>query len=211
MACYKIAGAHRLFYVEPYLVGGANPGAVVTTTTMNADSYIGDTGEEGIRLTRETLLQDITSDQLGKGIVDEVYQGANLTMEFVAQDVNREIVLRLLYPWQTSITDDGLDAQIQDYGPPGTMVCARMGVLVAFPVEDTPAYTADSGATGPFNFGSNGRAFVGINVGPVPETLDTTPRFIPVRFRCYPFYNTSTKLWKFWEWVSCELDPYHST
>jgi hypothetical protein len=205
--CYKISGAHRLYYMEPKELNDRLDTSVATAVAaLTMANYIGDTGEEGIRLNRDVIVQDITSDQLGKSIVDGVYQGANVELEFVAQDVIRDAVVRLLYPWQVNFTTAAQAVSIEKLGDPGAMACAASGLLVAYPIPGTTAFTAIAGSA-IANY--TARAFMGVSVGPVSESLDTTPRFIPVRFRCIPFWNDTDKKWRFWEWTSNTGEPWN--
>jgi hypothetical protein len=201
MACDRIAGAHRLYYA-PY-------GAASTT-------YLGQTGPEGITQIREILTQEITGDQLGPGaVIDHVYQGENLSIEFVVQEVNKDIVQMFLHPFQcTYLAGIATAARQEDYGVAGRLGCAVYGVLEAIPVAFTPAQAFTGGsaagtagvypgtaATTPMS----GRQYRGVVVGNVTDFLDTRARFIPISFKCYPFNDTlgdETTTLKHWEWIS---------
>jgi len=186
MACTALVGYHTLYYVP----SGATPS---TSTHL-----VGKTGEEGIRLTRDVLIQEITADELGpEAIVDGVYQGANMEMEFVLEEVNVESVQALMHPFQTNAA--GTSVEAGHVGVTGTLASGRAGTLFALPVANTPAANQDTGGS----LDGYGRIFQGINIGPVVETLDTTPRFIPIRFRCYPYplYASPSTL-VYWEWAA---------
>ena len=195
MACNKIAGYHYLYYAQY---------GIASDALTSGDHYLGVTGPEGIRLNRETQIEEITSDELGpNAIIDGVYQGDNITLEFVIQDVNKEIVQALMHPFQTEGESVGaLDVTPELVGIPGKFVCGVIGTLVALPLTGTPAadFTGVANADG-----TPGRRFKGINIGPVLETLDTTPRFVPIRFQAYPYQTTadvSAGTLRYWEWVS---------
>lgn len=196
MACDRIAGNHKLYYA-PY-------------GTTGAPTYLGQTGPEGIRMTRTIITDDVMSDELGGGIVDHVYRGENLQIEFVAQEVNKDIVQMFLHPWTNTYTAGVQTAARQeDYGVPGRLGCGVYGVLEAIPAAFSPAEAFTGGsaagtsgvypgtaATAP----ASGRQFKGIVVGDLTETLDTSARFVPVRFQCYPF--TVSSVLKHWQWIS---------
>ena len=178
---YKIAGYHKLYY---------DPSGTLPTLAQ----YVGTTGDEGIVLTRETLIQPITSDELGpEAIIDGVYQGANVTLEFVLQDINQDHVQALLHPFQES-SDSAVQSRV---GVAGQLGSGKAGMLYAEPIDGSPAYAAFGAGDATAN---QSRKFMGINVAPVVETLDATARFVPVRFQCYPFEVDSVL--HFWEWVS---------
>jgi hypothetical protein len=189
--CYRIAGAYRLYYASYDTDGEAE------FPVWNANYFLGSTGEEGVRSNREFFMQDITSDQMGQGIVDGVYQGSNLEIEFVVQDYARQSVQSLLYPWQTSA---GATAPVVDqslYGTPGSLACSKFGTLWMYPVTGTPAASfVQGGATS----GNNAMQFKGISIGPVAENFDTNARFVPVRFRCFPFYASSA--YRQFNWIA---------
>lgn len=205
--CYKIAGPHYLFYA-PYNGTDDFP-------TIAAAMYLGMTGAEGIRLNRETLLQDIQVDQLGQTIVDGVCQGESMELEFVLQDLNRQVVQAFMHPWNTAS-----DAELSDSGnvalgdgiteevmaTPGKTVCSVVGTLWMYPIAGTGAYSYTAGGA---TTGSTARQFKGICVGPLVENFDTNPRFVPVRFRAYPFYSSGTG-WKWWNWIANNTEPTHT-
>jgi hypothetical protein len=201
MACDRISGAHKLYYA-PY------------GTTSGGCVYLGATGPEGINQIREFNLQDITSDELGPNtIIDHVYQGENMSIEFVMQEVNKDICQMFLHPFQCTYASGVATAVKQEhFGAPGRLGCGVYGVLEAIPTAFSTAegYTGGS-ATGtsgtypgtPATTPTAGRQWRGLVVGTITESLDTRARFIPVRFQCYPFVDASdSNIVKHWKWIS---------
>ncbi len=199
MLCNIVSGGHKLYYA-PF--GTA-------ATAMTSDDYLGSTGEEGIRQNREWLMQEISSDELGPGaIVDGVFQGQNMEIEFVMQEMNTLRAQQFLHPFQQTFTSTAVTGiQQENYGVAGRLACGVVGILKAIPNFHTPAAAFDigtnnTGATsvypGTANATVSGRMYKGICIGTMVESLDNTPRFVPVRFRCYPFDDSGVmKMWKF--------------
>jgi hypothetical protein len=81
-------------------------------------------------------------------------------------------------------------------GTIGRMVCDFMGQLYAIPRTGTPAASLNSN--------NSGRMFYGIATGPRVEFLDTRPRFIPIQFQAYPFWDTTLTpdAWAWWRWTN---------
>lgn len=197
MACYRLAGGYRLYYAS---YNGDGAGAV---PTLAVGFYLGSTGEEGIRMNIDPIYQEVKSDQLGDAVVDDVYRGQNLQMEFVVQEYTRTAVQELLFPMQTSGGATGATVDTSLFGAPGSMACGFAGTLWAFPIPGTPAATL---AVGGATLTANAMQFTGMHVGPTPINLDTSGRFIPIRFRCYPFIGTGSKVRHF-EWVTNSTEP----
>lgn len=195
MPCDRIAGAHRLYYM-PF-------GATSAT-------YLGQTGEEGMRQIREVKLQAITSDEYGpEAVVDHVFQGQNLFLEFVVQEVNKDIVQMLLHPFQSEYTSTVQTSVAQHkYGVVGRLGCQVYGTLEAIPVahSSASAFTGGSatGVTGVYpgtpNTGNAGRRYKGLVTSDISESMDGTGRFVPVRFQAVPFDDSGTTV--LWQWIS---------
>lgn len=211
MACYRVAGAHKLYYAA---------------RGQEGVTYLGMTGDEGVRVTRDYLYQDITSDELGpQAIVDHVYQGSNLYLEFVLQELNFDIVQQFLHPFQNAFisgavpdpnnTASPATVHQERYGVPGRLGCAVMGTLEVLPVAFSPAEAFNAGsasgtagdypataATSPVA----GRRYKGIVTGSIVENLDSSARFVPVRFQCYPFLvgdepDELDAVYYHWTWI----------
>lgn len=198
MACDRIAGAHKLYYM-PF-------GATAAT-------YLGQTGEEGIRQIREMKIQPVTSDEFGPdAVVDHIFQGQNLFIEFVVQEVNKDIVQMLLHPFQSEYTGSVHTSVAQHrYGVVGRLGCQVYGTLEAIPVNFSSAagFTGGSanGAIGTYpgtnSSGTAGRQYKGMVVSDISESMDGTGRFVPVRFQAVPFVDPNdADLTVLWNWIS---------
>ena len=179
MACEKIAGYHDLYW-QPH--------------DAAYSESLGMTGPEGIELNKEVFIEPITGDALGPNtVIDGIYQGANVTVSFVLQDVKRTIVKRFLSPMTEDAENPKVTGRPEFLGVVGRMVCDFAGYLYAIPRAGTPAASLNAS-------GGSGRRLLGVCVGPRAEFLDTRPRFIPVQFQVYPEYLADE--WKFWTWTN---------
>lgn len=206
MACARIAGAHKLYY------------APFGDTTVTA---LGATGDEGIRVTGDEAVLDITSDELGPStVVDGVYQGKNLELEFVVQELNSLTAQMFLNPWQqTYASAVATGVSTENLGVPGRLVCAVWGTLEAIPVDFTSAADFRLGGAlgagtavypGTANTAVAGRRYRGLVIGAKTENMDNNPRFVPIRFKAYPFQITSGGVWKMWQWITAVDTPSQS-
>ena len=181
-ACDKISGAYQMYYV---------PHTTTLALTMSANVLsLGITGPEGVRFTREDHVDPIYDDENGPDAVqDVVMRGASATLEFVLEDIDREVVYQLLYPWSVNpATGASLPGRPDYYGVPGRFGCAVGGKIEAVPIIGSAADTAGFPVVAS---GLQSRKFYGIIESPVVENFDTAPRFIPIRFRCLPFYDAA--------------------
>lgn len=192
MSCPKIAGYHDLYW-QP--------------VDWDNSDWLGMTGPEGIELTKEINMTPIVGDALGPDtIIDGIYQGGNVSLSFTLQDVKLPIVKKFLNPFLDGTDLDEAAGSIitgrpERIGYPGRMVCDFAGKLYAIPRAGTPAASLNPG-------GASGRMFQGIASGPRVESLDTRPRFIPIMFQAYPFYDTtiSPQQWVWWRWTDANND-----
>lgn len=199
MACDIIAGAHKLYYA-PY------------GTTSGGVTYLGRTSEGGITQIRDFLTQEITADELGEGVVDEVYLGENMTLEFSLMDVNKDIVQEFLHPYQQTFASGVATAVKQEqYGVAGRLACGVYGVLEAIPVGFSPAEAFTGGSAAgtagtypgtPASTPLAGRQYRGLVIGTLTEGLNSRARIVPVRFRCLPYTDESSNRIQHWTWIS---------
>lgn len=174
----RIAGYHDLYWMEY----GVSTGAVL----------LGGTGPEGIQLELEEASTPIMGDALGPStIIDHVNQGGNCILSFVIQEVKLAVVRKFMNPWtQSTGTPTYGEFRI---GTPGALASqSAYGTLQAIPRTSTPAASYNAS-------GGSGLQFSGMRVGPRRFTLDTNPRYVPVRFQCVPFDIGSGDLgWAKW-------------
>lgn len=196
-ACYKVAGGYRIYYA-PYDTAGDDFPAIASY------HYIGMTGPEGFRMNKQTLFQEVGADQLGGTIVDVIHQGANMDLEFVVQDYSRESVQSLVYPFHTTGTTTTIAVDSSDFGISGACGSGYMGTLWMYPIAGTPAAALEFGGG---VVGTNAMQFKGMNIGPVTFNMDGTARFVPIRFRCFPFLTSSTGVMKHFNWITNADEP----
>lgn len=182
MSANMIAGYHDFYWLPP---GDSGP--------TDANDWIGATGPDGINVSETDNLQAITGDVLGPNtIVDHVSQGVNVTIEFTLQEVKLIACKRFMHPWQYA-SSDSVTGSAGLLPTPGILGSAMTGVLEAIPRSSTPAASLNAS-------GGNGRRYYGICIGPRNFTLDTTARFVPIRFQCYPFSDSGVI--KHHKWIS---------
>lgn len=200
--CTKISGAYRLYYVP---VADADTSPTLANLIGTAPVALGITGPEGVRLTREDHIDLIYDDENGPDAPqDAVFRGSSAHLEFVLQDINRKAVYQLLYPWALD-SGNSNHAEPEVYGTPGNFACAKYGKLEMIPISGSAAATAaNPNNADPGGSLGQGRLFIGLVEGPVVETFDTAARFIPVRFRCFPFATDGADdgTTVLWNWLS---------
>lgn len=185
MSC--IAGYHKLYWLNQ---GDSGP--------TDSGDYLGVTGPEGINYIEELNHSEITGDALGpSSIIDGVYQGKNVTLEFALQSVGSFCCKSFLNPftYRTSGSIETVTSGAGNFGIPGTLHSSYVGVLEAIPETGTPAASLNSS-------GGSCRRFYGLFIGPKRESLDVNQRIIPVRFRCFPWSDSADSLIKIYKWIS---------
>lgn len=162
----KIAGYFDIYWMEH----GVSSSAAI----------LGNTGPDGINWEEEFNLQEITGDAYGpRTVVDWIYQGGNMFLNFVIQDVKLISVKKFLNPWTFSTgTPTYGEGRMATPGALGSNTA--IGTLQLIPRSGTPAasYMASGGS---------GMQFKGLCIGPHNRSLDTRARFVPVRFQCVPY------------------------
>lgn len=175
MSANMIAGYCDLYWL-PY--GDSGP--------TDANDWLGST--EGLSYTHDEQIQEITGDPLGPGtVMDSVYQGGNWFLEFTVQEIKLLVAKRFLNPF-TQSAGESVTGRHGYVGTPGILGSSVTGVLEAIPRTSTPAASLNSS-------GGSGFRFYGHIIGPRRYSLTTVPRFVPVRFRCYPFTEDAVYKW----------------
>jgi len=174
-----VAGYHDLYWADR---------DVTSSPTFLA---LGSTGPEGIRVNQELSVAPITGDALGDTELDGIFRGQNLTIDFVLQEINDDVVRDFLAWFRETAVTVANTPYHGELGQVGEFICNLAGTLEARPRIGTAANTA--------NGGNSTRRYVGVNIGPIQETLDTNPNFIPCRFKAYPFDDSGTTRIFGWE------------
>lgn len=161
-----IAGYYDMYW----MANGVSSGA----------ASLGLTGPEGVEVEEEFNMQEITGDALGpKTVLDWIYQGGNLFLNFVIQEVKAAACMKFMNPW-TAATGTPTYGEFK-VGTPGTLASATsMGTLQMIPRTSTPAASY-------YGSGNQGFQFMGQVIGPHRRAFDTRARVVPVRFQCVPY------------------------
>lgn len=119
------------------------PFTCAATPPSGSSAPLGLIGPEGIRFSKSVSGEPITSDQYGKDtILDAVYSGGNLYLEFTLLEANLAAVKNLAHPFSgaPSSTTTALFGQEHELGNPGSLWSAGCSSLVITPVAGTLAY-----------------------------------------------------------------------
>lgn len=161
----------------------AGPFTGAYTPPSGSGGSIGIIGPEGVRWSRQLAGEPITSDQYGREtILDGVYTGGNLFLEFLLQEANSAIVKAMAYAFSgaPSSTTTALFSAENELGNPGQLWSAACGSLVLTPVQGSPAWNETTPVR---TFGLCGPA--------MGHTLDAYLRAgmksIPMRMLCLPY------------------------
>ena len=118
----------------------AGPFTLSFTPNGGSAGSLGIIGPEGIRWSRNYSGQPITGDLYGaETILDGVYTGGNLILEFLLQEANRTQVKALAYPFNASTTSSMTATLEHELGVPGVLWSKAAGSLVITPALGTKA------------------------------------------------------------------------
>lgn len=168
-----VAGPFRATYVGPG--GSSNP----------SSAHLGVIGSRGIRQIRRFEGEEYAADCAGNSIVEGVYLGGQVFLEFELEEANLQNVLALINPFKITVGNPTADTG-NEMGVPGTFMSSKAGSIVL-----NPLYTA----TG------NIHTTAGNQVTPVrtyglvtiaagferEELLSSRRKVIPIRLRCFPY------------------------
>lgn len=176
MSANMIAGYYDIYWME----NGVSSGAAT----------VGITGPEGVEIEEQANLFPITGDAFGpQTVVEHIYQGGNLFLNFVLQEVKLAAAKKFLNPWtQSAGTPAYGEFQV---GVPGQLGTNVYGTLQMIPRTSTPAASYQAS-------GGQGLQMTGIALGNYRKFFDTRARFIPVRFQAIPFSDSGTYRWAKW-------------
>lgn len=118
----------------------AGPFTLAYTPSGGSAASLGIIGPEGIRLTKNYACRPITSDLYGRDtILDGVYQGGNLYLEFLLQEANKANVKAMAFPFNVTTTSGSTMSLENELGVPGKLWSTGGGVLVLTAVTGTKA------------------------------------------------------------------------
>jgi hypothetical protein len=178
MSADMIAGYYDLYWMEEGVSSGA--------------ASLGSTGPEGIEFDEQANLFPITGDAFGpQTVVDWIYQGGNLILNFVLQEVKLAAAKKFLNPWTQELQGSPQYGEFR-LGVPGELGTNVMGTLQMIPRTGAPAASYMSSGT------AQGLQMVGIALGQYRKFFDTRARFIPVQFQAIPVSDSGTYRWAKW-------------
>lgn len=180
----------------PFKVSYAGPGLTTITDrtlagpTNPAAGSLGVIGSKGFRQIRRYALEDITTDLLGDTVVDSVFMGGDMFLEFELEEANKANVLCLENPYRTGTLSTSVDGD-NEVGIPGTFATTYAGSLVIEPLYynvGNPHSRAGTVTTPCRIYG-----LVALASGFEKEKLFASRRrTVPIRLRCYPYSDGAT-------------------
>ena len=167
-----IAGPFRASYAGP---AGASP----------ALAHLGVIGSRGIRQKRRVEIEEYSADLAGNSMVEGVYLGGQVFLEFDLEEVNLNTVGALCNQFKIGTITGTQDHQ-NEMGVPGTFVTSKAGSIVLEPLYSASGNihtTAGNQTTPVRTYG-----IVAMAAGFEVESLYSSKRKThPVRLRCYPY------------------------
>lgn len=167
-----VAGPFRAVYQGP---AASNP----------TSAHLGVIGSRGIRQIRRYEGEEYAADLAGNSIVEGVYLGGQLFLEFELEEANLQNVLALINPFKTSVSSPTADTG-NEMGVPGTFMTSKAGQLTLTPLYSKTGIvhtTAGNQVTPVRIYG-----LVTLAAGfEREELLSSRRRVIPIRLRCFPY------------------------
>lgn len=172
----------------------AGPFTALCTPPSGSAASLGIIGPEGYRFTRQVAGEPITSDLYGKEtIIDGIYTGGNLFLEFTLQEANLAAVKNLAHPFSgaPTSTTTGLFGAENELGNPGTLWSTGCSGLVLSPVAGSRAYAESTPVR---SFG-----LVALAMGhTIDMFLRSGLKSIPMRLICLPYDDGGSPAKKVW-------------
>lgn len=185
-----VAGPFRATYTPP-------AASTITGATL------GVIGEKGIRQIREFSGEDFTGDLLGNSVVESVYMGGNMFLEFELEEANWNTVKALMNPFRVGDMGGAVSEADPDptnyVGIPGTFATSYCGSLVL-----NPLYSATGGSLIHTNAGAQATpvrtyGLVTLAAGfTLEQSLSSHRRVVPVRLRCFPYSDAGSPAKYIW-------------
>lgn len=183
-----VAGPFRATYTPP------------TGSTISATN-LGVIGEKGIRQIREFTGEDYTGDLLGNSVIESVYMGGNMFLEFELEEANWNVVKALMNPFR--LGDLGGAASEADPDPtnyvgiPGTFATSYCGSLALHPLYAATGtlHTSAASQTTPVRTYGLVTLAAGFTL---EQSLSSHRRVVPVRLRCFPYSDAGSPAKYIW-------------
>lgn len=182
IASEAVAGPFKAFYKAP--------SASYSDSSLTQPASLGVIAEKGIRQIRTFDTEEYTSDLLGSSVIEGVYMGGNMFLEFELEEANLNAVKALMNPYvigQTGGAASNADPDPSRYvGVPGTFSSSYCGSLILRPLYayNTTKHTRAAQQQTPVRV----YGLVTIAGGFQQEQLFASKRrTIPMRLRCFPY------------------------
>lgn len=167
----------------------AGPFTLAYTPPGGASGSLGVIGREGFRVMRSHSAEPITCDQYGGDtVIDGVYTGGSVYLEFLLQEANRACCKALAFPFNETSTNAtpivGQYSLEHELGVPGMLLSSAAGALVATAVAGTLA-AAETTPT---------RTFSLVTLAPghnIDAFLKAGLKTFPMRLLCIPYIVSS--------------------
>jgi hypothetical protein len=162
---------------------------VSTNPTYSESNYaaaktIGTIGSEGVRLSVITEGEEIVGDNLAASVQDGVYQGGNVFLDFVAEEIQTTQLLRLIWAFNNAnVTSDGSITEGK-IGSVGRLWSSYAGSMLLRPYATSAQLTPYAGITLESLWMPR---VVLVNGHEVQQKLHAGLDTIPIRLRVLPY------------------------
>ena len=160
-------------------ITGSGQSATLSTSPLS----LGVIGEQGIEVSRVVNGQEITGDNLGAGTMqDGVYQGMNMFVSFVMEEIDLDGVKNIVWPWHSALpsADDAHQGRI---GQVGSLWSSKASTFLFLGKTGTPA--EDDTIHIPAGIIANGEQF--------QWAWRSGLEAWPIRIRCIPWNISATE------------------
>lgn len=172
------------------LRGYSISGSTYTAGTNPQVASLGVIGTRGIRQIRRFEGEDFGGDLLGNSIIDSVYLGGQMFLEFELEEANKQNVMALMNPFTAGAMGNPTIDNTGRVGVPGTMATSKAFELVLHPLYSASGslHTKAGSQTTPVRTYGLCNLAAGFDM---ESLLASKRRTIPVRLRCYPYLDTN--------------------
>ena len=186
-----VAGPFRVSYCGP---GNTKYDGTAMDGMLPSVRTLGIIGSRGVRQIRRFEGEDFSGDLLGNSVIDSVYLGGQMFLEFELEEANKTNVMAIINPFipgaqvATPTTDSA-----GRVGVPGTLATAKCGSLQLHPLYSVAGgnvFTKAGAQVTPVRTYGLVTLAAGFDM---EQLLGSKRRTIPIRLRCYPYlWDTTT-------------------
>ena len=147
--------------------------------------HLGVIGSRGIRQIRRYEGEEYAADLAGSSIVEGVYLGGQVFLEFELEEANLNAVKGLMNPFRAATDHPTADVG-NEMGIPGTFMTSKAGAITLNPLYTSSGnlHTTAGAQTTPIRT----YGLVTIAAGfEREELLSSRRKVIPMRLRCFPY------------------------